>query len=770
MLGKLGGLALGGWLAWTFSFQLGWYLYTTWGITQLWAAPAILFVAGFIVGGAVTDTLFRRGGSISGGGLWSSSPVRWVIGHIAEALVWGAVGYVLWHLLENYFGGPPLTGLWEMYDDFLRVIGGHYGLQESAWILARLWLMTMFLAFFIGFGTEWLKLALGYGTRPLRRVLRAMKLGLGGSSRFAGLFEEWCYPWKPGRIMLGRSMYYGGYTVGVEDDRHFFTIATTRAGKGRTAIIPNLLTYPGSALVIDPKGQNAAVTAATRGSGGGRVNPKKIKLLNQKIIIVDPFMVLESTGVYRYGLPDRFNPLAEVDLNAVDSVEQIRAIADALVLGGNDGNPFWDNASRQIIAGVIAHVLVSPWIMDQARNLATVRSYLLEEGDYYRLDHMQYTAHLNPLISSALAMRRNASENAGGDIMTTVRVHVQWLDSQAMRDATEASDFSLKDLKTEPTTLYLILPDDLLKEHSRFLRLFVNLALRAARKGKKPRHALLFLLDEFFSLGYLSDVEQTASIGAGAGIKLWPIVQNLTQVQQLYKDNWETFLGNAGMWQAFAMNDKTTAEYLADRMGHHITWQRVRGPTGAMEWVPGGVAFLRSAVELARESSRDSGNQLVFRSGADTFLLKRAAYDRIFPREAYNPDPHETERLGLRDVFSGYLFTALSNRWHDARERRAGVPSTQQIQADMRRKILAARAQERIENLDRHAEKLQRIMDARGQEKGQQPALPEPSQQRALPAPSLPQGYEQQLVYEQKLSQELPSQKRKRDRSRGMGG
>ena len=48
-----------------------------------------------------------------------------------------------------------------------------------------------------------------------------------------------------------------GASIGWKDDRHVMTIAGSRAGKGVSLIIPNLLLYEGSALVIDPKGENA---------------------------------------------------------------------------------------------------------------------------------------------------------------------------------------------------------------------------------------------------------------------------------------------------------------------------------------------------------------------------------------------------------------------------------------------------------------------------------------------------------------------------------
>src|SRR6185312_15521150 len=118
----------------------------------------------------------------------------------------------------------------------------------------------------------------------------------GGSARFAGLLDEWANPWKPGDVLLGRSMYDPRWLVGIKDDRHVATIATTRAGKGRSVIIPNLLTWRGSALVIDPKGQNACVTALKRGHGGAGLTGA----LGQTVRILDPLGEIRDPALQKY--------------------------------------------------------------------------------------------------------------------------------------------------------------------------------------------------------------------------------------------------------------------------------------------------------------------------------------------------------------------------------------------------------------------------------------------------------------------------------------
>jgi len=153
---------------------------------------------------------------------------------------------------------------------------------------------------------------------------------------------------------------------------------------------------------------------------------------------------------------------------------------------------------------------------------------------------------------------------------------------------------------------------------------------------------MLFIMDEFATLGPLKVVEEAAGLLAGGGVRLWPIIQNLTQLR-MYGDNWEVFLANAGQIQLFAVNDQTTARYFSERMGHHMAWRKVRSPGGGMEWVPQGATWFRTSAELAHESSRDSGKALVFYEGGRQALVRRPAYDQIFNAWEYAPNPYQRQ-------------------------------------------------------------------------------------------------------------------------------
>ena len=93
------------------------------------------------------------------------------------------------------------------------------------------------------------KVCIGKGSRPLRRLIRRSGMGGGGSSAFAGIFEEWCCRWKPGMVLLGASMFDHNWLVGIPRRSRIGVVAGDGSGKGRSSIIPLLLTHPGSVYV-----------------------------------------------------------------------------------------------------------------------------------------------------------------------------------------------------------------------------------------------------------------------------------------------------------------------------------------------------------------------------------------------------------------------------------------------------------------------------------------------------------------------------------------
>jgi hypothetical protein len=262
----------------------------------------------------------------AGSAFWTSTLGRWLIGRIAGTLVFAG-------LLGTGFFLSTLAAVLVVMT--LLRLGVQLSNELSGCIVLSMWAGAIRAAWHL---RTFVKVCIGKGSRPLRRLFRSLGMGGGGSSAFAGIAEEWACRWKPGMILLGASMYDRHWLVGVRDDRHQLTISSTGGGKGRSVVLPNLLTYPGSVLCVDVKGQNAAVSAGRR------------RAMGQTVHVFAPMGADGEEGA-------RYNPLAELDPARTDYAEQLDLIADALVIPGGDKSMFWDESSRIVIAGVLDYII-----------------------------------------------------------------------------------------------------------------------------------------------------------------------------------------------------------------------------------------------------------------------------------------------------------------------------------------------------------------------------------------------------------------------------
>ncbi|MEL6379349.1 MAG: type IV secretory system conjugative DNA transfer family protein [Pseudomonadota bacterium] len=449
-------------------------------------------------------------------------------------------------------------------------------------------------------------------------------------------FEKWQY--RPGSVFLGA---HNGVAIGVEDDRHMMTVAGSRAGKGRSCLTPNLCLYDGSILVIDPKGDLATITAARRGDGSAHCEG-----LGQKVFVLDPFEAAQgNANSYRAA----FNPLDIVQPEGENGRDDAALLADALIFPSK-GDSHWTDAARLLLTGLILHVCESA--EPERRNLITVRELITNDDEGWR---NTLAAMMCSDGSSGVIARTANSIAAMGDkersgVISTATVQTDFLDSPAMRRVLSRSDFALADLKRERCTVYLSLPAGRMGTHARWLRLMIALTLEAMEREKtKPAHSVLVIMDEFHVLGPMKIIERAAGLIAGFGVRLWPVLQDLTQLKRDYPDSWETFLGNAGLTQWFGVNDGTTLDYLSKNLGKttletfsqsEISKERAAaGYTGRSKSHQ--MVELMTAEEIGRYFSRQSGMQLIRWAGTDPIAIERVMYDQspLFEGK-FDPDPN----------------------------------------------------------------------------------------------------------------------------------
>ena len=280
------------------------------------------------------------------------------------------------------------------------------------------------------------------------------------------------------------------------------------------------------------------------------------------------------------------------------------------------------------------------------KTLGAVRDLLIDPNG----PPLYAMAVLGGAARSAAAMLSQAAEETVGGIMANALGQTKFLDSRGMRLMFSASDFSALDLNKGNMTVFFVLPPEFLGVHARALRLVLNTFLSAAAKGLTGKHSTLYILDEFFSLGVQNSMTKYVAILRNYGVRMWLIVQNVTQLIELYKVNAETFFANAAQVQVFGVNDKAGADYFAARLGNRLKWRKRETQTNRgvrVEWEPAGTSSLRDGNEIGRATSRESGLLIVLNEGGDPFLLRRTPYDKLFKESEYAPDPFEPKRQTL---------------------------------------------------------------------------------------------------------------------------
>lgn len=349
----------------------------------------------------------------------------------------------------------------------------------------------------------------------------------------------------------------GGMSVSYQGDRHLLTVAPTRSGKGTTQIIPNLLTYQGSVVVIDPKGENALITAEQRHKMG------------QDIHIVDPWGIVNFDGVET----SRFNPMDWLIAGDMDITENAMLLADALVVGDNHADTFWVEEAKALLQGLILHVAIDPH-EEGRRHLGRVREFLLLDSAKQQEFYQYMVKSPNGIIASTGARCLQKEPKLLANVIAAAQAQTHFLDSSRLQDSLRSSDFSFNDLKTKPTTVYLVLPADRLNAFGRWLRLLIQQAITVNARNihLKPTKPVLFILDEFAALGRLSMIEQAYGLMAGFGMQIWGIVQDLNQLERVYDKGWQSFIANAGMINYFGSTDKMTAEYMSALCGETTVW------------------------------------------------------------------------------------------------------------------------------------------------------------------------------------------------------
>jgi type IV secretion system protein VirD4 len=434
-----------------------------------------------------------------------------------------------------------------------------------------------------------------------------------GSAEFASRSDLRRAGLRSSGLIIGKS---GWRFIRHAKPGHLLTFAPTRSGKGVGAVIPNLLDHPGSVVVTDIKGENHAVTRTYRETLG-------------KVIAFAPFD--PTLG------GDGYNPIDFIRTFTPKEVDDARMIAEMLVAPDGKEANHWEREARTLLTGLLLHVALER--KPQERNLHRVRALLMRDRSGFEavIEAMAQSPHI--VISTIGQGFSQKEDKERGAVISTAQSRLEPFDSPLLQAATNHSSFKMEDLKRETLSLFIIIPPEYVAVYQPILRLMVGLATAAmTRQAKRPKHPVLFLLDELPALGHMRPIEDGIGYLAGYGATLWLFVQDLDQLQKTYV-KWRSMIANCAVRQAFNVQDTQTAELLSGMLGQRTVRTRSGSRSGRFPWLWMATNFNETVAETGRPLLSPAeimllpeNQMLVFVQGCKPILAEKARYftDRYF--------------------------------------------------------------------------------------------------------------------------------------------
>ena len=572
----------------------------------------------------------------------SATKILWgqisIVFLIILATTWGATQYVAWSLGYQAQLGPPWFELfgtpiyyppaifwwWYFYEAYAPAIFTKGGLiAASGGFIA--------IAVAIGMSVWRAREARGVATYGSARWAERPEI------KAAGLLD-------PDGVVLGR---YDQDYLRHDGPEHVLCFAPTRSGKGVGLVVPSLLTWPGSAIVHDIKGENWQLTSGFRARHG-------------RVLLFDPTNPKSSA----------YNPLLEVRRGEWE-VRDVQNIADILVdpEGSLDKRNHWEKTSHSLLVGAILHVLYA----EPDKTLAGVANFLSDPKRPVdsTLRAMMKTPHLgeagpHPVVASAARELRNKSENERSGVLSTAMSFLGLYRDPVVAEVTRRCDWRISDIVSDekPTTLYLVVPPSDINRTKPLMRLLLNQVGRRLTEDLQAnagRHRLLMMLDEFPALGRLDFFETALAFMAGYGLKSFLIAQSLNQIEKAYGPN-NSILDNCHVRVSFATNDERTAKRVSDALGTATEMKAMKNYAGhrLSPWL-GHLMVSRS--ETARQlltpgeiMQLPPNEEIVMVAGIPPIKAKKARYfedarfrERLLPPPVLTqpPNPRPDDWTGL---------------------------------------------------------------------------------------------------------------------------
>lgn len=351
-----------------------------------------------------------------------------------------------------------------------------------------------------------------------------------------------------GHLTTKTLLTYGG-------PEHMFLYAPTRSGKGVAVAVPNLLNWPGSAVILDIKKENWTLTAGFRKQGG------------QDVFLFDP---MEPDGKTH-----RWNPLSTVRRGGDFQIEDLQRLAD-LFIPVHSKDPFFDRAAQTAFVGVGGYLAETPDLpftlgeifrqLTLTGNVAqTFKDRIKTRKDDRRALSWQTEAALTDFISK--------SENTFESVKSTITANLGLFANPMLDRATSESDFDFADLRKRCMSIYVGITPNNLGRLGPLLNLFFQTCVDAnmqelPENNPALKHKVLLCMDEFAAVGELPSFKRGIGYFAGYGLKVLTIIQTPAQLCDIYGvDGAAAYMDNAGVEIVFTPKSLKEARNLSERFG-----------------------------------------------------------------------------------------------------------------------------------------------------------------------------------------------------------
>lgn len=395
-------------------------------------------------------------------------------------------------------------------------------------------------------------------------------------------------------VILGRVKdFWGRSKTIIENDKtHISMIAPTRAGKGVGVIIPTLLNWRESTVVLDMKNENYSLTAGYRKT-----------VLKQKVLRFAPFSADNSVS---------FNPLAEIRVKTIYEFKDTQIIADILTEPPEGKNrDHWSESASALLVGIILYCLykksesgvvaclgdvvdflTSPSLplidnLAQIKNTSFYPDNSLFEKIYSKPQLEGVLEGCHPIVSRTVAEALNKAPNEFASVVSTTLKELKLFKDPIIRRNTSNVDFKVNDLMNydTPVNLYLVVEAEAQATLAPIVRILITQIIGGLCPEMKNldekihKHRLLLMLDEFPAFGKIPLVERALGYIAGYGMKVVIIAQALNQIKKLYGDK-NTVLDNCmvGIYYAPSASDYDTAKLISDLLGDKT--EKVKNKSG----------------------------------------------------------------------------------------------------------------------------------------------------------------------------------------------